>query len=172
MPRADAFEFSKTSAKFRFRRPSILPLRGAKLDDLKLANILNGETCSPISFKDFTTFVTEKELTSENLLFVIWYKSYEARWNALGQAEKEGIPIPSTSLGDRYDPFKHAVPSLAVPPTGSGVSANAQAMREEASRAYATFLSPQGSRALGVSDELRMFAQKTLARSTAPQCVR
>lgn len=157
--------FESSSGSIKFRTPSILPLKGPSLEDLKLVNILNAETCSPISFKDFMTFVTEKEHTTENLLFVIWYKSYEVRWKALDQDAKAQVPVPSTRLGDRYDPFPNLAPDFDVQPVGD------QPMREEAIRAFATFLKQDGSRALGISDELRKFARTSLTRSSAPECV-
>lgn len=46
-----------------------------------------------------------------------------------------------------------------------------QPMREEAVRAFATFLRKGGSRELGISDELREFAKTCLKRSTAPEVV-
>jgi hypothetical protein len=46
-----------------------------------------------------------------------------------------------------------------------------QPMREEAARAFSTFLRSGGSRALGVSDDLRQFARTCLAKSSAPECV-
>lgn len=157
--------FESTPGSIKFRTPSILPLKGPSLEDLKLVNILNAETCAPISFKDFTTFITEKELTTENLLFVIWYKSYEVRWRALDQNTKDNVPVPSTRLGDRYDPFTNLDPEFDAQPIGE------QPMREEAVRAFATFLKQDGSRALGISDELRKFARTSLTRSSAPECV-
>jgi hypothetical protein len=96
---------------------------------------------------------------------VIWYKSYEVRWRALDQNARDYVPIPSTKLGDRYDPFRNVAPDHATR------SAADQPMREEAARAFATFLKPGGSRALGISDELRQFTRISLARSTAPECV-
>jgi hypothetical protein len=44
-------------------------------------------------------------------------------------------------------------------------------MREEAERAFATFLRKSGSRELGISDELRKFSGLCLQRSTAPEVV-
>jgi hypothetical protein len=157
----------------RFRKPSILPLKGPTLENLKLASILNNETCSPISFKDFTRFIEGKEHTAENLLFAIWYRSYAARWRDLQEDVKKRVPIPSTRLGDRYDPFTRGrgsdvgtnIDEASMLPIGE------QPMREEAARAFATFLRSGGSRALGVSDDLRQFARTCLAKSSAPECV-
>ncbi|WRT65573.1 uncharacterized protein IL334_002518 [Kwoniella shivajii] len=85
----------------RFNSSAVQPI----LDDLKLSNILNGETCPPISFIDFASFVANKEFTTENLLFILWFRSYRERFDKLEQKVKETIPIPSTRLGDRYDPY-------------------------------------------------------------------
>lgn len=157
----------------RFRKPSILPLQGPTLENLKLASILNNETCSPISFKDFRSFVEGKEHSTENLLFAIWYRSYAARWKDLDEATKKRVPVPSTKLGDRYDPFTCGrgsnigtnIDQASMMPIGE------QPMREEAARAFSTFLRSGGSRALGVSDDLRQFARTCLAKSSAPECV-
>lgn len=253
-------------------RTRSLTVRAATLDQLTLAHILNGETCPPIGFEDFAAFVTHKEFTTENLLFVVWFRSYQHRYNGLPRKEREGIPIPSTRLGDRYTPFAYldkevdgstirpreslsgglkveiqAEPSSSgmgessrtrhykdgefapcvgnscdcgdpsshsgsspskrsflsrrktkvydaeqphpgpsktgpiirssalhprLPPPGTKMLGPAeQPMREEAERAFATFLRKGGSRELGISDELRVFARDTLKRSTAPECV-
>ncbi|WVR03903.1 hypothetical protein IAU60_000902 [Kwoniella sp. DSM 27419] len=248
-----------------------------ELQDLNLSNLLNGDTCPPISFPDFAAFVANKEFTSENLLFILWFRSYRARFDQLDQKVKETIPIPSTRLGDRYDPYGyldrtaaaeangqaekqeeavvfnepfagpssstfrgfqqsepstsrrqclvcspaqvktqgtpcvacqsparrtsrlfsitslissrrassttagpreikglqsilHATTHPPLPPKGT-VYADpaAQPMREEAQRAFATFLRKGGSRELGISDEMRQFTKICLARSTAPE---
>jgi len=157
----------------RFRKPSILPLKGPTLENLKLASILNNETCSPISFRDFRRFITEKEHTAENLLFTIWYRSYAARWRDLDEGTKRRVPLPSTRLGDRYDPFTRGRGSDIGTnmDEGSMMPIGEQPMREEAARAFSTFLRSGGSRALGVSDDLRQFARTCLAKSSAPECV-
>ncbi len=77
------------------------------LENLNLSHILNGETCPPISFPDFAAFITHKEFSTENLLFIIWFRSYRARYEALPETQKIGVPIPSTRLGDRYNPFSY-----------------------------------------------------------------
>lgn len=229
------------------------------LDDVNLSHMLNGETCSPIAFNDFLGFVTRKELSSENLLFVVWFRSYMTRFNALPTEQRLGVPVPSTKLGDRYRPFAHlnaaavstldkhnpqdgggdggklrldpgaeesrlevtmvqlphqgsestfvpcewsknegcrcgnhsstggffsrrkhtdsAAPSEAstplsnLPPGTAHLKVDQQPMREEAMRAFSTFLRKGGSRELGISDDLREFAKACLKRTTAPQAV-
>ena len=241
--------------------------RQPTFEELNLSHIINGETCSPISYADFASFVTHKEFTTENLLFVIWFRSYRERYNCFDQGIRNGVPVPSTRLGDRYAPFaylnrpadvgagepvestggsdvlatppdrnteqKHGGPSTiprndfnrcewAVdgrecncgdpnhhrsedvvkktgwfnyrgkgsivakaeptvqhtssrpmrPPAGTVPTELAdQPLRDEARRAFATFLRKGGSRELGVSDELREFAKACLRRSTAPEIV-
>ncbi|WWC60163.1 uncharacterized protein I303_102727 [Kwoniella dejecticola CBS 10117] len=91
------------------------------LEELKLSNILNGDTCPPISFVDFASFVANKEFTTENLLFILWYRSYKSRFDKLDQKVKETIPIPSTRLGDRFDPYGYLDrPSSSSGPHTSG----------------------------------------------------
>jgi hypothetical protein len=175
-PRSASIDKTKTKPYTRFRKPSLLPLKGPTLENLKLVNILNNETCSPISFKDFLTFITEKEHTTENFLFVIWYRSYEARWRGLKEDVRERVPVPSTRLGDRYDPFTNRRDTVSKSEEAGGggltmLPIGEQPMREEAARAFSTFLRSGGSRALGVSDDLRQFARTCLAKSSAPECV-
>lgn len=81
------------------------------LATLTLSNLLNNQTCPPISFPDFALFIERKEFTLENLLFVVWFRSYRQRWEALSDDEKRGVPIPDTRLGKRRDPFGY----LALP---------------------------------------------------------
>jgi hypothetical protein len=75
------------------------------IDDINLAHVLNGETCPPISFHDFSVFVTRREHTAENLLFVVWFRNYQAQWQAQDEEKRRQVPIPSTRLGDRYEPY-------------------------------------------------------------------
>jgi hypothetical protein len=91
---------------------------------------------------------------------------------------RERVPVPSTRLGDRYDPFSNRRDTETVSKSeeagGGGVTMlpiGEQPMREEAARAFSTFLRSGGSRALGVSDDLRQFARTCLAKSSAPECV-
>ncbi|WVO13250.1 hypothetical protein L204_100863 [Cryptococcus depauperatus] len=77
------------------------------LGQLKLHHILNGDTCSPISFTDFADFVTHKDHSSENILFVLWFRDYKENWSLLEQDIRRGVPIPSTSLQDRHEPFAY-----------------------------------------------------------------
>lgn len=225
------------------------------LDELKLSHIINRETCPPIALDDFMAFVTHKEFTSENVLFVLWFRGYRERYENLEQDTRRRVPVPSTKLGDRYRPFEHwdramaseergelressknsqsskdpriravktpqqdfkpcrpaegetsscdspthhhgspsrfsfrrkvssntsPVPILlntsshpSVPPTDIEMLPIAeQPFRQEARQAFATFLRKGGSRELGVSDEMREYVKVTLARSTAPECVR
>lgn len=77
------------------------------LEQLRLCHILNGETCPPISFADFATFLTNKDYTAENLVFVLWYRDYRSKWKQVDKAVKIRVPVPSTILGHRYDPFAY-----------------------------------------------------------------
>lgn len=225
---------------------SLLKSPQPSLDDLKLSHVLNGETCAPIAFADFASFVANKEFSAENLLFVVWYRSYRHRFERESADRRRKVPVPSTRLGDRYRPFAHidaassistsgksSHPGVPVPPrpdvsyrpattgfrrcgwadgqavcgcaddahkanprgkldpspmplesapmvdTADADSHDAmvydkvedQPMRDEAVRAFSTFLKKGGSRELGISDELREFARLCLGRSTAPEVV-
>lgn len=208
---------------------ALLPFSYRPLDGVKLATILSGRTCPPISFNDYMLFVTNYEFTTENLLFVVWFQSYEQRWNELEPTVRDRVPVPSMRMKDRHDPFGHLAkgvgakdavgrivggaesasmvassskatstsiaPSeryllqrgptepdiarqhqqatlLASPnPEISPLPQAEQPMRDEALRAFATFLGKGGSRELGISDDMREFAKVCLARSSAPDCV-
>lgn len=87
------------------------------LKQLGLCHILNGETCPPISFAHFASFLTNNDYTSENLVFVLWYRDYKSKWKLLDKAVRIRVPVPSTSLGHRHDPFgylRHG-PELYLP---------------------------------------------------------
>ncbi len=228
------------------------------LDDLTLDHLLNGETCPPISFQDFASFIANKEFSTENLLFVLWFRSYRQQFEQLSAEEKAKVPVPSTRLRERYTPFAYLdkattegeiQPSFAesvafILPSGStprsstpqhlmkpcawtneGKSCDCgdpdhkhpnvskrpsrlslrsgkqpvnpepkpiihqtlhpplppartvyaepalQPLREEAQRAFATFLKSGGSKELGVSDDLRQFVRMCFERTTAPEAV-
>lgn len=220
------------------------------LKQLRLCHILNGETCPPISFADFATFLTNKDYTSENLVFVLWYRDYKSKWKLLDKTVRIGVPVPSTSLGHRYDPFGylghgpvalptrtdereeevsrnrlasvnaysldatasdrndssakslksyfsrvssdlprsrleasslacsssitpatsyHPLHSLFSPDGTTFLSVDEQPLRDQAQRAFATFLKKGGSKELSISDELREYVRTCLEASTAPE---
>ena len=90
--------------------PSVTYIQNTKqpsLSDLKLSHVLNNETCPPISFNDFAQFTAKKEFTLENLLFVLWFRSFRHRWSLVPSGTRSKVPIPSTLLGDRYRPFEY-----------------------------------------------------------------
>ena len=155
-----------------------IPQPGGDVDDISLASILNGETCTPVSFADFATYISHKEFTTENLLFIVWYRSYRARYHDLPAHVRENVPVPSLMLGDRHRPFARTDDEAARrnrEESGRGPPLDDQPgpmpMREEAWSAFATFLRKGGSRELGVSDDLRGFVKSCIQRSTAPECV-
>ncbi|KAI9632518.1 uncharacterized protein MKK02DRAFT_40821 [Dioszegia hungarica] len=272
-PKTDLVDPSRSTLSLTMIRSRSLSISHAPtLDSLTLAHILNGETCPPIAFPDFAAFVSHKEFTTENLLFVMWFRSYRHRYAQLPKEVQDAIPVPSARMGDRYTPFKYldsemvdgvmgggresidakvefdsstpkrdnprrvrhykegefqpcawsagrgcncgnpaghkhdskpqkrpwfgrrksstlsnldastspykvapilnpasAYPSLP-PPGTKMMPAEEQPLRAEAERAFGTFLKKGGTRELGISDELRVFARDTLARSTAPNC--
>ena len=123
-------------------------------------------------------------MTEENLLFITWFRSYKIRWDRLDEAVKSRVPIPSVRLGDRHDPFgdisgNHSDGTNKTRPVrvgsvsyfGRQMEALDQPMREEAQRAFATFVKAGGSRELNCADELRSFVATCLRRSTAPEVV-
>ncbi|KIW41515.1 uncharacterized protein PV06_07065 [Exophiala oligosperma] len=54
--------------------------------NLTLDRVLNNDTCSPLSLYDFYMYLKHIELSPENLEFYIWFKDYEARYNASSQS--------------------------------------------------------------------------------------
>ena len=239
-PRSDAESISSAqrlsdaNKRQRFSNASSLAILRSSttptLDNLTLTQIMNGETCHPIAFSDFATFCANKEHTSENLLFALWFRSYTARFNATLVEKRAKVPVPSTRLGDRYRPFAYLdqdrrdtvvestlgipTPELSIKepdhtfrvcewaasdtvprvdqgglqPSAMPLNATSilrphlapgteydkpqdQPLRQEAIRAFSTFLKKGGSRELGISDELREFAKNCLQRSTAPEVV-
>lgn len=206
-----------------------------------------------ISFADFATFLTNKDYTSENLVFVLWHRDYKSKWKLLDKAVRIRGPVPSTSLGHRYDPFGylrhgpvalptrtgereeevsrnrlasanaysmdataasdrndrsakplksyfsrvssdlhrsrleassltcsssltpassyHPLHSLFSPDGTTFLSVDEQPLRDQAQRAFVTFLKKGGSKELSISDELREYVRSCLEASTAPESV-
>ncbi|ORX33642.1 hypothetical protein BD324DRAFT_638996 [Kockovaella imperatae] len=147
------------------RSAKLKPPRRPKLEDIKLAHVLNGHTCPPISFTDFASYLAKREMTLENLLFVLWFRSYSHRWAQASDTHR--VPVPLTELHHRHDPFTH----LTVSPD-SWLDPIDQPMRDEAQRAFATFFQHGATRELNCTDDLRGFVGTCLRRSTAPEVFR
>lgn len=77
--------------------------------DVTLSSILDGKTCSPIALHDFLDFTTHKEVSSENVLFLVWFQSYRARFEALEEKERARVARPDRKLDQQRDPFGYLV---------------------------------------------------------------
>ncbi len=76
--------------------PSDFPLANRQTYSLNLE--------SSTSFSDFEAFLTHKEFSTENLLFIVWFRSYTERFFALSEEEKSKVaPAPNAK------PFSHSI---------------------------------------------------------------
>ncbi|KZT06530.1 uncharacterized protein LAESUDRAFT_679540 [Laetiporus sulphureus 93-53] len=76
-----------------------------QLSDITLAHVLSGDTCEPISLREFETYLAHKEHTIEILHFVVWFQDYRQRFLALPR------DVQATTSG--YTSFTFAIPSAA-----------------------------------------------------------
>ncbi|RDB19917.1 hypothetical protein Hypma_012964 [Hypsizygus marmoreus] len=69
------------------------------LSDVTLANILAGDTCSPISLTDFEKHLTFVEYSVENLQFLVWFQDYRSRYLRLHPVAKISGPENEFTFG-------------------------------------------------------------------------
>jgi hypothetical protein len=82
-------------------------LSGEPVDGDSWINILTLVTNG--SFSDFEDFLSQKEFTTENLLFIVCFSSYAERFFALSEEERACVVPPSTKLVDRSNPFGYFI---------------------------------------------------------------
>ncbi|KAG8960118.1 hypothetical protein FRC03_007051 [Tulasnella sp. 419] len=63
--------------------------------DCRLANILAGNTCAPISLEEFELYLAYREVSLENLQFVVWFLDYQNRWAKLPEHLRAACPDPA-----------------------------------------------------------------------------
>ncbi|KAG9006617.1 hypothetical protein FRB94_000543 [Tulasnella sp. JGI-2019a] len=63
--------------------------------EVTLESILAGTTCSPISLQDFELYLAYRELSLENLQFVVWYLDYRDRFSKLPAEVRLQSPDPA-----------------------------------------------------------------------------
>lgn len=78
-----------------------------QLRDIRLANVLSGNTCTPIGLPDFEAYLAFVEYSLENLHFVVWYQDYRRRFFSLPESEQQYSP------GSASTEFPFSTPSHA-----------------------------------------------------------
>ncbi|KDE05833.1 hypothetical protein MVLG_03777 [Microbotryum lychnidis-dioicae p1A1 Lamole] len=73
-----------------------------------LEEIIGGTRCSPLTLKEFEGFLIHEERSVENLQFVVWYRSYCERFNAL-PPEYQALSEPPA---ERYTHFSTPAGSI------------------------------------------------------------
>ncbi|CUS06920.1 unnamed protein product [Tuber aestivum] len=74
-------------------------------DSLSFDKIIAGGTCSPITCRDFMSYLLYVEHAAENLQFYLWLRDYTERFNALSENEKAlSPPVPVSPLDPRLGP--------------------------------------------------------------------
>ncbi|THH05089.1 hypothetical protein EW145_g5055 [Phellinidium pouzarii] len=66
----------------------------SRLSHITLAHVLSGDTVSPISLSDFEAFLAFCDISLENLLFIVWFQDYRARFDALPVGVQIRSPPP------------------------------------------------------------------------------
>ncbi|KDQ64122.1 hypothetical protein JAAARDRAFT_187495 [Jaapia argillacea MUCL 33604] len=89
-----------------------------QLRRITLHNILAGDTCAPISLRDFEGYLAFHEHSLENLHFVIWYQDYRRRFSALPSGEQPASPRQQAQTLKQNKPA-HLSPTNAADLSGS-----------------------------------------------------
>ncbi|KAK0230238.1 hypothetical protein IW262DRAFT_386667 [Armillaria fumosa] len=157
--------------------PWAAKLNTRRLAGITLAQVLGGETCSPISFEDFEFYLAFREHSLANLQFVVWYRDYRQRFLKLKNNQSPThskndmhagpyIPISSSPSKDIDKPLP-APPPVYLPPVLSPIG-NDQALRDECMNVVSTFLLPGAPKALLLDAGLRDELIKKLATNCDP----
>ncbi|KAK0190413.1 hypothetical protein F5146DRAFT_1044112 [Armillaria mellea] len=164
--------------------PWAAKLNSRRLAGITLAQVLGGETCSPISFEDFELYLAFREHSLANLQFAVWYQDYQQRFfelkNKQSPTHRNESIISFSSLASNISHSKHdihagpyipissspskdvdkplpAIPPVYLPPVLSPIG-NDRALRDECMNVISTFLLPGAPKALlldaGLRDEL------------------
>ncbi|KAG6811907.1 hypothetical protein H0H92_005305 [Tricholoma furcatifolium] len=92
------------------------------LSDVTLANVLAGDTCSPISLLDFEKYLSFTEFTVENLQFIVWFQDYRQRYiNAFGNStdlSEDGFVFNSPSRARTEERAEASIANLQKVQTG------------------------------------------------------
>jgi len=120
-PKANQFDIAyiKNLPKRLFSppRPSPAPERrqtsqalGSRMANVTLGDVLANKHLSPLSLVDFEGYLAHKELSAENLYFVLWLTEYTKLWNEQGPARADAplalLPEPvQASLTLALDTF-------------------------------------------------------------------
>ncbi|KAK0499536.1 hypothetical protein EDD18DRAFT_1151563 [Armillaria luteobubalina] len=176
--------------------PWAAKLNTRRLAGITLAQVLGGETCSPISFEDFEFYLAFREHSLANLQFVVWYQDYRQRFLKLKNNQSPTyrnesiisfsslisnishskndmhaetyIPISSSPSKD-LDKSLPAPPPVYLPRVLSPIGNDSdQALRDECMNVVSTFLLPGAPKALLLDAGLRDELIKNLATNCDP----
>ncbi|KAL2147055.1 hypothetical protein VTI28DRAFT_937 [Corynascus sepedonium] len=67
---------------------------------LNFDRIVNGETCSPCTLRDFMNYLLHVERSAENLQFFLWHRDYERRFSAAKTADLSLAPEWTQAMED------------------------------------------------------------------------
>ncbi|KAH8555972.1 hypothetical protein BGW37DRAFT_554124 [Umbelopsis sp. PMI_123] len=166
------------------------------LQDVSLDTILKGNTCQPISMREFKLFLQNKEHSAENLDFYYWYLDYSERFynlpeheraNSLPPTEKPSVAsyalpletlikqpsIRSSRSSDEptsdYCSEKGCSSSPPPPPEASEKDPENQPFREEVNIVLRTFFSYDSEKELNIDGYLRRYIVYYANRTTHPE---
>ncbi|KAF8602587.1 hypothetical protein BDV93DRAFT_523956 [Ceratobasidium sp. AG-I] len=164
------------------------------LGQIRLVNILSGDTCSPLGLEEFEIYLAFREHSLENLQFIVWYHDYRGRFFALSSEQQAFSPSPLSYAAQQSplptpDRYKSVPPSPATsstqwalspssasssswapwsPITPPPVALRDQPFRAETLSIVATFLRQNAKKELTLDADVRDEVLRGLERSTHP----
>ncbi|KAL5529973.1 hypothetical protein ACEPAF_6230 [Sanghuangporus sanghuang] len=162
--------------------PWVANANRSKLSGITLAHVLSGDTVSPISFPEFEAFLAFCDISLENLQFIVWYRDYRKRFEALSPEEQARSPSLQHGKPEAFKPRYGTTPlSLDICPDilagnnsrrpslkkTSGYS-DSQPFRNEVQNILATFFAPNSRKELSLSSQMRDTVIKKSSSTTHP----
>lgn len=83
--------------------------------EVQFSEIVNGDTCPPLSMEDLTAFCAEVEHSSENLQFYLSFLAYSKKWDALSEFDQAMSPDFVLSTAERRAASRGTI-STAIEP--------------------------------------------------------
>ncbi|CAM0136180.1 unnamed protein product [Umbelopsis sp. WA50703] len=167
-------------------------LQDVSLDNLiqfpSIDSILKGNTCQPISMREFKLFLQNKEHSAENLDFYYWYLDYSERFYNLPEHERvcSQPPADKPSVASYALPLETLIkqPSIRSSRNSDETSTNLNAdkqstvvnekdprnqpFREEVNAVLRTFFNYDSEKELNIDGYLRRYIVYYANRTTHP----
>ncbi|KAF8908359.1 hypothetical protein CPB85DRAFT_1309907 [Mucidula mucida] len=148
-----------------------------RMGGITLAEILSGKTCSPISLPDFELYLVYREVSIEQLQFIVWFNDYRQRVGNPGMIRNASISSISSAANSLHSKrpawsipvVSDAIPISPLPPLSKVDSTfNDVELRKECMHVISTFLVPGSPKELLLEADLRERLIKGLETSCHP----